>query len=525
MSSHGRRGGVNTQGTAPGNTQRRHIPGCGRGYFQDDPQAPAGIQGHSSDERYTWENLGLDNHTAVNQDNPTQERSSAIVSTQNDHPAYGQQPSNQGTVPDRDASETEQDELERLETEASEAQRALDQAKRVAKQAQKNLEDAYLRNQKKRMQATHDHHASTQQAKMVSYSRYPSSREVTGLLPSLPPYSAHRSSRLIGTTAFTPTPSNRKRSTDERDNDEASLDADGQGVRVRSKIDMGYPEAHVQSSTNASRPTYRTGGSVPRRHEHPSQYIRACRSTNPIGSSQPFMAINNMLGVMPSINTTTQPQESNSLRDEHLLNFDTSSSHLNSPLQTHADNLGNNFQSWADRCSFAVQQAFGSNLTGFRNTQTPALELIRPYLPTYHSLDSPDHPDMPRKSASGSLCGSSTHPTQDTITSKPNPKKRPRAATNSTGDETVNEDDDDPEPPRKIKRQVNRQRLIAQGIELPKDTEKAMGKMYQDRAGNLYVIIDGKAEYAAFQNQRRLSLLAREDAKGRYSKWKPLLRL
>ncbi|KAI4253716.1 MAG: hypothetical protein L6R42_007468, partial [Xanthoria sp. 1 TBL-2021] len=221
---------MNTQGTAPGNTQRRHIPGDVRGYFQDDPQAPAGIQGHSSDERYTCENLGLDNHTAVNQDNPTQERSSAIVSTQNDHPAYGQQPSNQGTVPDRDASETEQDELERLETEASEAQRALDQAKRVAKQAQKNLEDAYLRVQQ-RMQATHNHHASTQQAKMVCYTGYPSSREVTGLLPSVPPYPDHRSSRLIGTTTFAPSPSSRKRSTNERDDDEALLDADGQGRR------------------------------------------------------------------------------------------------------------------------------------------------------------------------------------------------------------------------------------------------------------------------------------------------------
>ncbi|KAL8757205.1 MAG: hypothetical protein Q9199_002390 [Rusavskia elegans] len=494
------------------------MPGDVRGYFEDDPQAPAGIQGRPSDERCTWENLGLDYHTAVNQDNPTQERSSAIVSTQNDHPAYGQQPSNQGTVPDRDASETEQDELERLETEASEAQRALDQAKRVAKQAQKNLDDAYLRIQQ-RMQATHNHHASTQQATMVSYTGYAPPREVTGFLPSVPPYPAHRITRSNGTNAFAPTPSSRKRSTDERDDDEDSLDADGQERRVRSKIDMGYPEAHVQSNASASRPTYRTGGSVPRRHEHPSQYIRASRSANRIWSSQPFVAINNMLGGMPSINTTTQPQESNSLRDEDFLNLDTSSSHFNSPLQTHADNLGNNFQSWADRSSFAVQQAFGSNLTGFRNTQTPALELTGPYLPTYHSLDSPGHPDMPRKSASGSLCGSSRRsmqPTQDTTTSKPNPKKRPRASKNSTGDETVNEDDDNGEPPRKIKRQVNRQRLEAKGIELPKDTEKPMGKVYQDRAGNIYVIIDGKAEYAAFHNQRRLSLLAREDAKGRY---------
>ncbi|KAI4249371.1 MAG: hypothetical protein L6R42_009024 [Xanthoria sp. 1 TBL-2021] len=126
---------------------------------------------------------------------------------------------------------------------------------------------------------------------------------------------------------------------------------------------------------------------------------------------------------------------------------------------------------------------------------------------------------MPRKSASGSQSATSTRsrePTEDTTTSKSNPKKRPRAAKNSTGDETVNEDDDNDEPPRKMKRQVNRHRLEAKGIELPKDTEKPMGKMYQDRAGNIYVIIDGRAEYAAFHNQRRLSLLAREDAKGRY---------
>lgn len=518
---------MNTQGRAPGHTRRRHIPGGVHGYFQDDPQAPAGIQGPSSDERFTWENLGLDDNTAVNQHFSIQESSPVRGTTQNIQPTYGQQPSNQRTVPDRDALEAEQDELKQLEAEASEAQHALDRAKRVAEQAQKNLDDAHQRIHQRR-QATHDHHASTQQPNIVSYTGYPPSREATEFLPSLPPYPAHRSARPIGTTAFTPVLSSRKRSTDERDDDGDSLDADGQGRRVRSKIDMAYPQAHVQSTASASRPTYRTGGSVPRRHEHPSQYIRASRSANHIGSSQPFMAINNMLGGVPSINTTTQPQKSNSLWDEDLLNLDTSSSNFNSPLQTHPANVGSDFQSWADRSSSAVQQAFRSNPTGFSSAQIPALELTGQYLPTYHPLDSSDHPDMPRKSASGSLSGSSTRsmpPNQDKTTSKPNPKKRPRAAKNSTGDETVNEDDDNPEQPREIKRQVKRQRLEARGVELPKDTEKAMGKVYQDRAGNIYVIIDGKAEYAAFHNQRRLSLLAREDAKGRYSKWKPLPRI
>ncbi|KAL8815454.1 MAG: hypothetical protein Q9223_005403 [Gallowayella weberi] len=69
-----------------------------------------------------------------------------------------------------------------------------------------------------------------------------------------------------------------------------------------------------------------------------------------------------------------------------------------------------------------------------------------------------------------------------------------------------------------VKRQTKRQKLLASGKNIPKDSEKEKGKTALDNNGNLFVELNGKLEPAAYHHERRHGLLAREAQKGHYCK-------
>lgn len=426
-------------------TPRRPIVGCGRGLF--------GVLERPNDELLGWTDSGLGDGTAGHQHLAIEAPAPVRGTTRMIEPAHSQQSWIEDGITEDQVRKAEENELKYLEAQALGAERARSQGKQVRKDAQKNLDVARQRIQQRRL-ATQNQHASMQQRDMLTYTDIPQSKESREFQPSLPPYRAHGSTRPQGTIAFTPTQLSRKRLNDENDDHD---DAYGQGRRVRPKTDKGYPEAYVQSTASASKGA---GGAVPRRHVHPAQYIRASRTAKSVGSSQPFMAINNMVGGMPSINTPDPPQKSNYLPDDNLPKTEHPLAH-----STHTEMAG-------------IPARAPSTLASTRSLQS----------------------------------------TQDTTTNKPNPKKRRRAAEDSKEDAPVDEDENQPAN----KRQARRQKLESQGFELPQDTDKPMGKVLQDSAGNDYIMLDGRKEYTAYHHDRRMSLLARENAKGRYRKWKSL---
>lgn len=450
-------------------TPRRPIVGCGRGYFN--------VLEHPNDELSGWADSGLVDGTAGNQHLTIQAPAPVRRTTRMIEPAHGQQPWNEDGISEDQVRKAEVNELKYLEAQALGAERARIQAEQGGKDAQKTLDVARQRIQQRRL-ATQNQYASMQQRDMLTYADLPQSRESRKFQPSLPPYRAHGSTRPQGTTGFTPTPLSRKRLNDESDDQD---DAYGQGRRVRPKTHVAYPEAYGQSTASTSKANYGAGGAVPRRHVHPAQYIRASRTAKSVGSSQPFMAINNMVGGMPSINTQDPPRKSNDLPDGILPKTEHPPAHSTHP-SIQLVNARSKVQSWADR---------STEMAG-NPARAPATLASTP----------------------------SFQPTQDTTTNIPNPKKRRRTAEDSTEDAPVDEDENRPAN----KRQARRQKLESQGFELPHDTDKPMGKVLQDSAGYDYIMLDGRKEYTAYHHDRRMSLLARENAKGRYRKWKSLPR-
>ncbi|KAL8865212.1 MAG: hypothetical protein Q9198_009426, partial [Flavoplaca austrocitrina] len=375
MSSQGRLRGLNSLERAPVSIQRRNIPGGVHGYFPDDIRALARVRETARERRSTGNTIDLGGETAVNPEKLTHGIPSPRYATQNSHPEayqqalgkndlgdptkcnqpalirdprsasgetqytyplYRQQHANQRTIPNGSISQAEQNEWDHL-------QRTRDRKLRVATQAQKNLDYARLLH-KQDSQAFHDHYLSTQRSSSILHKNYPLSEESPrSVSSSLANANAHSQDA----TALMTTPSQGKRSRVERDDDEDVLDVDRQGRRVRSRLESEYPEAPAQSI--ARKPTPSTGGPKPRRHEHPSRFMRTSQSTNRIGSSQPSVGVNNM--GLPNINTISQPQESPSLQGGDLPTHNNLLPHLNSPSQTQSVYGGNNFQSWADKSS------------------------------------------------------------------------------------------------------------------------------------------------------------------------------
>lgn len=532
MSSQGRLRGLNSLGRASVSTQRRTIPGGVHGYFQDDFRAPARVHETARERGSTGNTIDLGGETAVNPEKLTHGPPSSGCTTQNSHlktyqqalgkndlgdptkcnqpalirnprsstgatqityPPYRQQQTNKRAIPDGFISVAEHKEWDHL-------QHTVARKSRVASQAQKNLDYAHLLHKQDR-QAFHDHYLSTQRSSSVLHTGYSLPKESPRSISSS---LADTNARSQDTTTLMTTPSHGKRFREERDDDvvdEDALDADGKGRRVRSRLDLGYPEAPAKSI--ARKPTLSTGGPKPRRHEHPSRFMRASQSTNRIGSSQPSVGVNNV--GLSTINTISQPQESPSLQGEDLLTHDNLAPHPNFPSQTKSVYGENKFQSWADSSSSVVQQAFASNPTRLANFTTSDWKQNSEYSPPKPQLDSDDLPNMPRRLASKLATGASIHSAQaaQNLATNITTKKRRRQTDELTvGESLLDQDDQDSESKHKSGRENKRRCMQARGVELPKGSEKAMGKVLHDHYGQMYVMIEGKAARAAYHNDR-----------------------
>ncbi|KAL8655034.1 MAG: hypothetical protein Q9226_003201 [Calogaya cf. arnoldii] len=465
-------------------------------------------------------------------------------------------------VEDQHVSETERTRLRHLNLEIEDARHHHGRAQARTRLTQSSLNDSYRRIQQ-RIQAESDQHpsivitasspgashhpthrgrnTSTHQPNMVLNTGHASPRVATALSP--PPRSAPTSGRFIGMTTSTSTPSSRKRSSNQRDDVEDALDTDSEGRRVRPRMNVGYPPrsapenersrglitststlssrkrssnqrddvedvvdadlngrrvrprtnvgylaAHTPSNTNASGQTYIKDRSAAGRHHHPSQFLHPSRPTSHIQSSQPSMAVNNTSGGVP-VNTAPQ-----------ALNPNTNYGNPDHPLQPPSTHLESKFQSWTKSVSSTVHNAYNGYYTGFPNTPGPTGS----YLPMGDPLDPSNHAEVPAHQASGPPNGKPT-------------KKRKPAAEEPTADGTADGDEQEPKIQRVSKRQTKRQNKIADGAKLPRDSEKEMGKVEPDDAGQVWVTIKNERFKAAYHNQRRDALLARADAQGRYA--------
>ncbi|KAL8989988.1 MAG: hypothetical protein Q9169_008233, partial [Polycauliona sp. 2 TL-2023] len=348
-------------------------------------------------------------------------------------------------------------------------------------------------------------------------------RETMSLISNQPKLNLRNPETPVARPSETPsqmsnTPS-RKRHTSQRDGGD-HLDADEQGRRVRQKMTVENPENPFQLNRGQQ-----TGGLIPRRHVHPSDNMRASRSTNLIGSPQPFsrgnsFAARKMVGQMPSVNTTTQPPTNNFRRDQNQILSAHSLTRPDPSWQPHMTKSGGDIQSWADRSSSVVKQAFDSHPAALQSNQTPALGGAQSSLPpyqspvNYHRLQMPDYQSS--KLSYGALAPSSHTPMQslqplnDTADAQASKKRR---RTTEVSPELSDLGSANSESLSESRQELQRGSSGGNG---KRHSVKPKEQVYNDEAGELYIEIHGQKFYAAYHNDRRDTLLAREDAKGHY---------
>ena len=194
--------------------------------------------------------------------------------------------------------------------------------------------------------------------------------------------------------------------------------------------------------------------------------------------------------------------------------------------------MASNFQSWAERASSTVHNAYNGNYTGFQYSHPPAPGPTGSYLPINNPLDPSNYAEVPAHQASGPPYGAAMQAmqaAQNNTSGKPS-KKRKRATEEPTVDETADGDEQPnakkpKEAKQPTKRSIRRQELIAQGYDLPDDSDKPMGKAKQDDNGQLLWCTtsclgsDNEDDWvpAVYHNDRRQYLLSRADAQGRYA--------
>ncbi|KAL8671913.1 MAG: hypothetical protein Q9168_003606 [Polycauliona sp. 1 TL-2023] len=402
-------------------------------------------------------------------------------------PQYHQQPVHRQGAQDHELTEEERGKLRNCRSMVAQRQREFNEAQRSV--------DEYPQLIRQRRRAAHDQSASMQ-------------RPATNMGRPMPRAPVNTSTRPGG---FETSGTSQKRRANEQDGTEDLPDVDGQGRRVRPRLDLGHAETPLQS--NASRPTNRAGG--PRRHEHPADTTRASRLANRIGSSQPFTDanrsrdVNNMVGV-PNINTITP---NNFPRGGDHGNLHNSMPRTHTSLHAHLDAQSvsmDGVQAWINHSvTPALQQAFNTNPTAGRTTQTPARQLTGPQRPPLAPLGSFNRTNMLDCSASRSMPAAAKAGDAARASTK-----RPRARTEE--DETNDDDDDESETSSETRPQCKRQRLDEHGKALAKPGTESPGQVDGNQPSERSVNIEGESYPAAYHHERRHNLLAEADLQGEY---------
>ena len=340
-------------------------------------------------------------------------------------------------------------------------------------------------------------------------------------------------------TYWNTTPSTGKRNANEfeTDKDEDSSYQNGRRVKTRSNLQR-TEEAQGQSTRRSGKDS--KAGPRPQRHLHPSELIRPrgpsntpYRSPYPYGKyplqtpggTGPSQALSVKLDAVPEIPSQAQGfglSEKDAEVDDWLA-LGTSSS-VPGPQQAVYGDYGQVNQQWLDDSTKKVHQAYDSNASQFPEVQ-PNLPNANPSAqPTWDPYNNPHDPGYNQSALSTAtpfqLQG---RPCRGPYRTNTKTGKRQRSDSNATEEEFASQtgvgsqigEGDGQKPP--TKRQTKRQKLLAGGKVIPKDSEKAMGEVKRDDDGNLLHLFHGKWVPAAYHHERRLALLAREASKGAYT--------
>ncbi|KAL8696369.1 MAG: hypothetical protein Q9224_002832, partial [Gallowayella concinna] len=474
-------------------SRQQHIPGAGHGFFATNDRAPRQplVKGGSGQGHQQAQQLLSQNPPAT---------TTLVRDDQNPH-AGG--PSSQVAHPEDDLSDKEQDKLLDLEHEASKADMVVNRLQRKLNEARADAQRKHDKVDEARRRIEQDRQQSHVQAHLERLPRTTTSTFVPH--PTIP---------TIG-----------KRHAAERDFND--VDSNGERRRVRQRTGPTPTAMSQQALAYTSKPPQGKGSPVPRRHEHPSAHIRSsgssCRRNGPQTISTytqyPLQSFNGVVPYQQASHVAHLPQndqiqalQGGNLHAEGACEVVSQSSpELPSEVPQHNPQGYNVEGSWGDPMGFAHAHGMTQPGSSYNQPQAPSGNALHPV----QSL-VPRHPNNPPLGVYP-INGSS-----DPTLQRPLPSAShayhidPRtgiAPEHGSGTPDWNSNDRKPT----VKRQIRRQKLLADGKDIPKDGEKERGKVGFDNNGNLFVELNGKLEPAAYHHERRHGLLMREAKKGQYT--------
>ncbi|KAL8913678.1 MAG: hypothetical protein Q9171_001528 [Xanthocarpia ochracea] len=412
----------------------------------------------------------------------------------------------------------EQEELDDLRTHRDQAAEALGKQKRVVERAQRRLEDAEERIRERQQQ---------------SRAFRPSSSSQTN--QQLP-----QPTSVNAATYWNTTPSTGKRNADEFETDKDEDGSHQNGRQVKRRFDLQRTEeAQSQSIRRTGKDLKASLGT--RRHLHPSTFIRPTGPSNTLyrapysygqyllqtpDGTGPSQAPSIKLDAVPEIQSEPQGSgfsEKDAEVEDWLAPGKPTNDQTLGPQQAVYGDYGQVNNQWLDDSTKKVHQAYDSNASQFPEVQ-PNLPNANPSAqPAWDPYSNPHDPGY----IPSSLSTATPAQRQEKFRRGPyrtdtRTGKRQRSDSNATegsasqtGAGSQIGEGNGQKPP--TKRQTKRQKLLAGGKVIPKDSEKVMGEVKRDDDGNLLHLFHGKWVPAAYHHERRPALLAREASKGAYT--------
>lgn len=359
--------------------------------------------------------------------------------------------------------EEDQLEIDELDCHAHSLRLAANRAERAAKQAQQQLENVRQRHSQRRY--------PLEEPSTSSPSEVQQPRPRTYGLVNQP--GASIENRVSG---FDTNPTNGKRNTNQRDDGQHDIDSDENGRRVRRRIDTDRPQFPHQPmvvTTTSSRGKSGVVTQRHQRHQHPYARMKPPQPSSGVASQRapsyaqyPARHSDSFIPPQP----ITRANEVGTL-------YDQSQSHSNGAL--HA--AGPLLPSQESDSYLGIHPSAGKSIPAQQQVWQP---------PTNFHQTTPATGKR-RRSESIALQDGSATPEE------------------SNGAQLT------------VKRQIKRQKLLASGKKIPKDSEKVQGDIRFDNDGHIWANINGTWMPAAYHHERRHSLLRRAAQKGAYSEYCP----
>ncbi|KAL8805663.1 MAG: hypothetical protein Q9182_001807 [Xanthomendoza sp. 2 TL-2023] len=453
---------------------QQHIPSAGHGFFTYDdhsPQRPTVNEGNDQVHQQAQQPLGQDTPTAST---PVGDEPRPVHAADSEN----------------DLSEKEEDELLDLEHKATKADRTVERLQRKLIKAQADAQQIHLRVDEARRRIE----LARKRSHVQATSSLPPSIQPQGV--TVGPTQLNQSELLpcsiaptgYGRSTFVPyatVPINGKRDTAHRD--DGDIDSNQETRRVRPRTEPARTEGFHQAVAHLNKLSQCKGGPGSRRHEHPYTQMRP---SGPSSRNGPRSLSSHAQYPHQTPISTVAPQKASYVAEKPH----------NDPIQ-------------ASRNDIVVDDAEGTGKVDGQSSTTN-LQKVTQYDAQGHNLEGSLGDPMGLGSkvfAYGTVQPGS--PRQ----SPTNPHRIGVKRRIPTEDPLGAPDWEDDDGKLTVKRQIKRQKLLASGKDIPKDSEKEKGKIHQDIEGNLFVELNGKWEPAVYHHERRHGLLAREAQKGLYS--------